>query len=282
MRLPAQSLSQSSRLTRSQRRRRAPVAADGAERAVSSCLTRSQRRRHPPMASITQRRSRLETKSIMHKPITLDPSSLSVEYLERLLEDYLRNPADTPAEWHGYLEEVLRETGSREGAVRLRPTFEPRSVFHPAGSAVAPVAAVAPAAVHRPAVADAEQALLAVRLEPLVRAYRLWGHLAAEIDPLGALRPGHPELEPAFHGFSDHDLARPLAAGANGAPGARTVGDLVDHLRRTYCRSIGVQFMHIDDGEVRQWLTDRMESTENRSSSTASSRSGSSTGSPTQ
>lgn len=102
------------------------------------------------------------------------------------------------------------------------------------------------------------------RLDQLVRNYRVRGHMAAQLDPLGVPRPSPPELAPAFYGFGPDDMERTFLCDGVCGGGVLTLREILDRLRETYCRSIGAQFMHIDDGIVRQWLQDRMESSQNR------------------
>jgi len=74
----------------------------------------------------------------------------------------------------------------------------------------------------------------------IAQAYRTFGHLAADLDPLGIVKPqGHPELDPAFYGLQDADI---------------------NDLRETYCGKVGAEFMHIENGEERLWLQERLES----------------------
>jgi 2-oxoglutarate dehydrogenase E1 component len=87
--------------------------------------------------------------------------------------------------------------------------------------------------------------------------------MIAEVDPLGLPRPSPPELDPAYYGISDEDLLRPVSARTLSGTDVATVGAVLSRLRNTYCRFIGVQFMHIDDESVREWLQVRMEGTEN-------------------
>ena len=101
-------------------------------------------------------------------------------------------------------------------------------------------------------------------MDRLIRNYRVMGHYAADIDPLGQPRVKVLELEPANCGFSPADMQRQFSTMASSGPSLRTLGEIVLWLRNTYCRSIGVQFMHIDDLAVREWLQLRMEATENR------------------
>jgi 2-oxoglutarate dehydrogenase E1 component len=98
----------------------------------------------------------------------------------------------------------------------------------------------------------------------LIRLYRVRGHRIAQVDPLGLPQPIPPELEPGFFGFNESDMELPVFSETFQYDGALTLGSLLERLRNTYCRSIGVQYMHIDDLRVRRWLQRRMEATENR------------------
>jgi 2-oxoglutarate dehydrogenase E1 component len=93
----------------------------------------------------------------------------------------------------------------------------------------------------------------------LVEAYRDHGHLIADLDPLGSRRPPQPDLEPATYGLTDADLDRPCVS-----QGGRTVRQIVDHLRRTYCDKVASEYMYLQEPQARQWLRDRIESTEFR------------------
>ena len=97
---------------------------------------------------------------------------------------------------------------------------------------------------------------------PLVSAYRTRGHLAADLDPLGLLeRPGHHELEPETYGLTVDDLDRPAGdVGVAGVPAGASLGELIAHLERTYCGSIGIEFAHISTPKKHAWLAERMES----------------------
>ncbi|MFL6465315.1 MAG: multifunctional oxoglutarate decarboxylase/oxoglutarate dehydrogenase thiamine pyrophosphate-binding subunit/dihydrolipoyllysine-residue succinyltransferase subunit [Bryobacteraceae bacterium] len=106
----------------------------------------------------------------------------------------------------------------------------------------------------------------------LINSYRTRGHLLANTNPLGSDPAYHPELDPASYGLSIWDLDRPFLAGAVKAPSGgiasymqpfETLREIVDRLRTTYCGSIGVEYMHIQDPEQKQWLQDRMEASTN-------------------
>src|SRR4030095_1565838 len=73
-----------------------------------------------------------------------------------------------------------------------------------------------------------------------------------------------PELSLEFYGFDASDLDRNFSCHSVCGEGFLPLREIVARLQNTYCRTIGVQFMHIDDTEVREWLQERMESVENR------------------
>ena len=110
---------------------------------------------------------------------------------------------------------------------------------------------------------DAARAQAAVTR--LIDAYREFGHYLADLDPL-KLKPRNQTfelLEPAAFGLADADLNRVFLQQASDA-GYSTLAELIAILRETYCRTIGVEFMHIRDTAIRKWLLDRMEPTRNR------------------
>ena len=111
---------------------------------------------------------------------------------------------------------------------------------------------------------DERFAFLQDRVDQLVRAYRVRGHLTADIDPLGRPRPGLPELDPAFYDLTEEDMDRVFSTDTIEGPQSMSLRQIIRRLHNTYCRSIGVQFMHMDDLLVRQWLQVRMEGCENR------------------
>ncbi len=102
-----------------------------------------------------------------------------------------------------------------------------------------------------------------IRAMMLVRTYRVRGHLAARLDPLGLHRSELPaDLTPAYHGFTDADLDRPIyICGVLGFAQA-TVREIIRVLQETYCGHIGFEYMHINDLDERRFIQDRIESAE--------------------
>jgi 2-oxoglutarate dehydrogenase E1 component len=109
--------------------------------------------------------------------------------------------------------------------------------------------------------ADVEQAARdSIAAMMLIRTYRVRGHLAADLDPLGLARRELPEdLTPEYHGFTGAAQGRPVWLG--GALGLQkgTVSEIVEILRRNYCGKVGLEYMHINDLEERRFLQERME-----------------------
>src|SRR3954468_8605617 len=95
----------------------------------------------------------------------------------------------------------------------------------------------------------------------MIRAYRMRGHLKANLDPLGlATTPGDAsELDPATYGFSEADFERPIFLDFVLGLETATVREILQIVRRTYCGNVGVQYMHISDPKEKAWLQARIE-----------------------
>ena len=123
------------------------------------------------------------------------------------------------------------------------------------------VKAAAKAAGKPMAEADAVAAASdSIRAMMLVRTYRVRGHLAANLDPLGLSKQDIPaDLTPEYHGFSGTDLEKRVYVGGTLGLEWTTVRELVDTLRANYCGPVGLEYMHISDVEERRFLQERME-----------------------
>ena len=187
-------------------------------------------------------------------------SAPSVGYVEELYDRYLGGE-HVPVEWADYFDQ-LRNVDTDVG-VRFSTAapFGRRSVFNPGGGAVT---ATSRNAESLAAGISIDAAGLQERLDQLVRNYRVRGHIVAAVDPLGNVSLPPAELDPGFYGLDDTDLERECSTSWSGGPDIRTVRQMIAWLKQTYCRSIGVQFMHIDSLRSRLWLATRMESTGNR------------------
>ena len=97
------------------------------------------------------------------------------------------------------------------------------------------------------------------RVSQLINAYRTNGHLMADIDPLEYVQRTHPDLEIEHHGLSFWDLDREFVVGGFGGKRQALLRDVLGVLRDTYCRTIGVEYMHISDPAQREWLQSHLE-----------------------
>ena len=109
--------------------------------------------------------------------------------------------------------------------------------------------------------ADVERATRdSIRALMLIRAYRVRGHFYANLDPL-ALEPPKPEdeLDPRTYGFTEADLDRPIFLDKVLGLEFGTIRQIVAILRRTYCQTLGVEFLHISNGAQKGWIQERIE-----------------------
>ncbi len=196
----------------------------------------------------------------------MDPSYYgpNAAVIADLYSKFLADPSSVDQGWKSFfgdLEEDARSllTGmngaSAPGAAA--PAAAPSPVVG-ATNGVTPTGGITPADV-RAATLDSIRALM------LIRAYRVRGHLEAKLDPLG-LKPiePHPELDPKTYGFTDQDLDRPIFIDRVLGLETATLRQIVEAVRKTYCGTIGVEFMHIQDPAQKAWIQERVESIHNQ------------------
>ena len=105
-----------------------------------------------------------------------------------------------------------------------------------------------------------------IRALMLIRSYRVRGHLIARFDPLGMEgNDYHPELDPKSYGFTDADMDRPIYIDNVLGLETATLRQIVEVLQQTYCNTIGVEFMHIQEPEEKAWIQQRIEGMRNHS-----------------
>ena len=99
----------------------------------------------------------------------------------------------------------------------------------------------------------------------LIRAYRIRGHLIANLDPLGMMERKYlHELHPADHGFKKEDYNKKIFLHSYLDKGYASINELISFLKRIYCSSIGVEYMHMADPIEKVWFRERMEKEENQ------------------
>ena len=97
------------------------------------------------------------------------------------------------------------------------------------------------------------------RVQQLIQAYRTFGHLMADVDPLEYVQRSHPDLDVVTHGLTLWDLDREFATGGFGGKKFMPLRKILGILRDSYCRSVGVEYMYIQDPVERQWIQNKVE-----------------------
>ncbi len=211
-------------------------------------------------------------------------------FIEELYARFLADPNSVDAEWQTFfgalaeqkgdvLAEVRGASWAPNGA-RVIGAVDPDAVPAAANRNVKGGKAAAGAAPAAPAIAGKTQEEIraaaqdTARALMLIRAYRIRGHLEADLDPLGLVRQApHRELDPATYGFTDADWDRPILIFGSLALGeSATLRQIMERLRKTYCGKIGVEFMHISDPDQKAWIQERIEHIENHTEFTVTGR----------
>jgi 2-oxoglutarate dehydrogenase E1 component len=196
-------------------------------------------------------------------------------YIEQLAESYGRDPASLDPSWREFFARVNDATS----AVMKRATGpswkQPNHLAAPAdelvpaldgdwGEAGTAIGGKLEAKEDKGGLFSSDELLRAtrdsVRALMMIRAYRMRGHLHANLDPLGIEPPkDHEELHPIAYGFSEADYNRKIFL--DGVLGLKfaTIPEMLNILRRTYCGTIGFEFMHISDPSEKSWLQQRIE-----------------------
>jgi 2-oxoglutarate dehydrogenase E1 component len=197
-------------------------------------------------------------------------------YIDDLYARYETDPKSVDAEWQAFfqsLKDDARDVAKNaDGPSWSRPDWPPLPVgdlvaaldgnWAEAGKAIgAKVKAQAQTRGVDLSSADVERSTRdSIRALMLIRAYRARGHFHANLDPLGLEAPkNEEELDPRTYGFSDADLDRPIFLDKVLGLEFGTVRQIVVILRRTYCQTLGVEFLHISNGAQKGWIQERIE-----------------------
>jgi len=169
-------------------------------------------------------------------------------FVEELYENYLDNPASVPGDWRDYFDKLAQLPGPIARDIPHLPIVHAFAEQAKSGGYCATAG--------RP-IDDKEQ----VSVLQIISAYRTLGARWANLDPLKRqTRPELNELEPSFYGLSDADINTLFNAGSfKGVPERATFGQILDALKETYCASVGVEYMYINNVAERRWLQARIE-----------------------
>ncbi|MGH6975349.1 MAG: 2-oxoglutarate dehydrogenase E1 component, partial [Stellaceae bacterium] len=180
-------------------------------------------------------------------------------FIAELYGRFLADPQSVDTSWQKFFAELGEEPRAflkemdGPGWGTKRPTMLGNGHLAEAAVPAAAVIAALPADVH-------QAALDSIRAMNFIRSYRVRGHLIADLDPLGLdRRTYHPDLDPATFGFTEADYDRPIFVNNMLGFETATIHELLAALRATYCGHVGVEYMHIQELEQRQWIQARIE-----------------------
>jgi 2-oxoglutarate dehydrogenase E1 component len=170
-------------------------------------------------------------------------------FVEELYESYLADPASVPDEWRSQFD--AWQAGSQARDVAHGPVV---AAFEKLTRVAQAPAASAPAA---PGTDDGK----ALKVLQYIRAHRVMGSRYSQLDPLKRLeRTPVPELELDFYGLGENEMDREFSPGSwQGQPASMKLRDIVAAVKKTYCGTIGIEYMYISSTEQKRWIQKRFE-----------------------
>jgi len=211
-------------------------------------------------------------------------TGVNAEYIRHLFTKYQQSPTSVDRSWQEFFAnlneselDVLREMHgaswtpdenrmdgrgfqatqmAEQAQGQIQPHLHPQTLATPV---------TMPTLAGSSSDADIQQAIRdSIRAIQLVRAYRVRGHLIADLDPLGLREiKNHPELNPEHYGFTQKDYDRPIRLdGVLGLEQAN-LHEILSAVKQTYCGKIGVEFMHMSSPEEKSWIQNRIEAPRN-------------------
>ena len=186
-------------------------------------------------------------------------------FIADLYARFLDDPDAVDESWRRFFTEI-GEDGSAALASLRAPSWE-KTPPRPGGNGAAAPTANLGGVPLRQATCDSIRAL------QLIRAYRVRGHLEADLDPLGLDKRGpYPELDYRSYGFSEADLDRQIFLNNIFGRERASLRETIAILRRTYCGTIGVEYMHIQVPAERAWIQEKFEKRQRRSGLSAAEK----------
>ena len=172
-------------------------------------------------------------------------------FIEDVYDRYLENPASVTVEWRRYFDTLQQESAQADGTGNAQAE-EP-----------APAAKIEQVPTPEANIAVNTDNKKQASVLQLINAHRFRGHQQADLDPLKQYeRPKVPELDPAYYNFTEEDLVRIFNTGSLFAPDELTLAEIFYVVKSTYCRTIGAEYMHINETEQKRWIQRRLEESE--------------------
>jgi 2-oxoglutarate dehydrogenase E1 component len=202
-------------------------------------------------------------------------SGTNSSYIEKLYAKYVENPASIPDSWRQFFEglgdqkdNIIENQGPSwapsnikyisNGDLDVYEKYLPKNLN---GNSIKEKIVEKNTTLSSDEKFDVERSTIdSVRAIMMIRAYRIRGHLIADLDPLQLQeKHHHPELNPETYGFKKEDRNRKIFLDKFLGLEYATVNEILEILLKTYCSKIGIEFMHMSDPEEKKWIQERIE-----------------------
>ena len=191
-------------------------------------------------------------------------------FIEQMYEKYLHNPLSVPTDWQTFFSGISDQPTNE---MKDASWSEYRDIKSNNGDLVSAIDGNWPNevksfenelkssnAINIHEGTSKNATLDSIRAIMMIRAYRIRGHLKANLDPLGLIEKNeHTELQPETYGFKAEDMERQIFLDNVLGLEFATLKEILEILNRTYCSTVGIEFMHISDPEEKSWLQQRIE-----------------------
>ena len=191
-------------------------------------------------------------------------------FIEQMYEKYLHNPLSVPTDWQTFFSGISDQPTNE---MKNASWSEYRDIKSNNGDLVSAIDGNWPDevrsfenelkssnAINTHEGSSKNATLDSIRAIMMIRAYRIRGHLKANLDPLGLIEKiEHAELQPETYGFKAEDMERQIFLDNVLGLEFATLKEILEILNRTYCSTVGIEFMHISDPEEKSWLQQRIE-----------------------
>ena len=191
-------------------------------------------------------------------------------FIEQMYEKYLHNPLSVPTDWQTFFSGISDQSSNE---MKDASWSEYKDIKSNNGDLVSAIDGNWPDevrsfenelkssnAINIREGTSKNATLDSIRAIMMIRAYRIRGHLKANLDPLGLIEKiEHAELQPETYGFKAEDMERQIFLDNVLGLEFATLKEILEILNRTYCSTVGIEFMHISDPEEKSWLQQRIE-----------------------
>ena len=182
-------------------------------------------------------------------------------FIEKMYLQYLNNPNNIPQSWRDFFE-GLNEDKKIVQSELLGPSWAPKKNDISNNDVKETFKSIDQTSAHINFEKEKEQSVKAIAL---IRAYRIRGHLIAKLDPLNMLERKYlHDLHPKDHGFKTEDYKTQIYLNGYLDRPYANLNEILSFLRKTYCETIGVEYMHISDPNEKKWFRERIEKGENQ------------------